>query len=179
MLTTLSVHGVRHLSVIASVRRTNIVPATFCSALINVEALWPLRAQAQNSAPSIQRHAQDTANYGDRTSQQTSPHTLTAQPIALVSITLLVYILILLSIPLCYQNMNICGIQSNTTLKDVNIQKATRFGLKLAILRPYKEHFRQNIDDAFARTASLLLQLCSTNGMLLIRDVKHKMLNCL
>jgi hypothetical protein len=67
--------------------------------------------------------------------------------------------------------------QSNTISKDVNIQKATCFGQNLAILGPYKEYFRQNMDDIHARIASLLLQLCSTNWMFLC-DVKYEMWNC-
>jgi hypothetical protein len=47
----------------------------------------------------------------------------------------------------------LCGRQSNITLKDVNMQEAKCFGLKLTILRPYKEHFRQNIDYVCARIA--------------------------
>jgi hypothetical protein len=77
----------------------------------------------------------------------------------------------ILSIPLGFKNMNIYVRQSNTTLKDVNTQ-GYMFRLKLAIFRPYKEHFRQNINYMRARIASLLLQLCSTDWMSLMRDVK-------
>lgn len=91
MLTTLMVHGVPHCSLLQSVtsrtaRRTNIGGAAVCSTLINVEALRPSRAQAQNSAPGIQRHAQATANCGDRTSQDTQHDHGTAHSVILITL---------------------------------------------------------------------------------------------